>query len=628
MSNSYSFGYFSGLGHYKINAGSRYKLDTNHTQYSSSTLSDAMSMDGSVYNSYKKDGGGATVSDHQNINIADAMGALNKLSNLLDTPINQTSNPSLNPSNKNKLSDVVSFAGATSPSQPSGIAKGFSDNQMPNLNMQNLNNISGQLDGYGVEKLQKVLYKDINSMLSSANANLNTTEANYNVLLGQKDEAQANISTLNEEILNATSTKEEAQEEFDTSKSNLNAATETRDQLDTQLSNLDNEYSTLCENVKEKEKAKLTAQQNVSQCKSTVTSKESAFNSAKSLYESAEKALSSVPQKLEDGSINPEYEAAKVARDNAKTAKEQAERELNEAKETLKAVENDLSLAEADLDTAQKSKKEKLTDIQNTKSELSQLAKNCEKCQQQVETARQSYDASYENLDAANNNYQRFNQELESAQGVMTMSAEYEKKLEDAKLNVDKIEDVKEKAEKALESKNAALASEAIVDISQLKRENIRQAMLTNANKTDGVSIYKTPAENLLSLQNGSYSLDRDVHEKWMHGYAQNESNKFISREQTLYNVDGSFFEEAGCIRTPEGGYVNPENGHTYVDVGNGIWVDTSSTNYVTQYDGSDKFGSELIQTRLRANEQGIDQAIDNYLYRDSSTGRWRLLDY
>lgn len=558
---------------------------------------------------------------NSSVSIADAIGILNKTLNLVLQSKESKSSAGSNNSRPN----------VTQQQAPSGISQGISSagSYVGRQSGTAISNISSNIDSYDAGELKDVLNNDIQPLLSSANSNLNAAKADYNVLLGQKEQASATVSELQTGIHTSETEKDNAQNALKTDKSNLDSSLKARDTMDDQLSALDSEYEGICSDVKEKEGAKSKCQGKVSECKTNVTAAETTLNSANAAYESAQSALSGTPETLEGGIPNPAYAAAKTACDNALKAKEQAEKDLDSANEALEGAECELATAEENLTIAQNTKKEKLTELKKTEGECGKLAEACERNELQVENAQKSYDSSLENFDTCKNNFEKMNDELESAQGILTQCDEYESKIKELQDDVDNAEALKAKAEKALQTKDGGLAKEVSAEADAAKREELKKEILENAAKSEGCSALKTPAENLLSMKNGPYGLnDKARTAEHVGGFEKVDSMGVYVGHPIIYNKSAEYFEEIGCIPNSDGSYTNPENGQTYVNVKDNVWVNTLS---LAQNDAeyANMVDPEIRQAGIRGYEQNEGNVHTGYQNRfielDKLTGRAKL---
>lgn len=463
---------------------------------------------------------------------------------------------------------------------------------------------------------------------------MNAAKADYNVLLGQKEQASATVSELQTGIQTSETEKDNAQNALKTDKSNLDSSLKARDTMDDQLSALDSEYEGICSDVKEKEGAKSKCQGKVSECKTNVTAAETTLNSANAAYESAQSALSGTPETLEGGIPNPAYAAAKTACDNALKAKEQAEKDLDSANEALEGAECELATAEENLTIAQNTKKEKLTELKKTEGECGKLAEACERNELQVENAQKSYDSSLENFDTCKNNFEKMNDELQSAQGILTQCDEYESKIKELQDDVDNAEALKAKAEKALQTKDGGLAKEVSAEADAAKREELKKEILENAAKSEGCSALKTPAENLLSMKNGPYAINAgnatykkqliniDANGRISDGQTINAADHRVSIHEDVIRTDASQFEKLGCIANSDGSFTNPENGETYVNVKDNIWVNTMTLGR-TDAKYANEVDPEIRKAGIRGSEQGNPLEL---MKLDKKTGRMALI--
>lgn len=533
--------------------------------------------------------------------LTDSMQLLNSLSGLF-----------MNKSSAGAANSNSTVASNNSNNTVSGIAQGVSSSPYVSSG-GDYSKIESQLKSntFNGAELSQYIKSEVNPYVETAQTNLANAQADYNVLLGQKDKAASDVSNLQSQMGTAETSYKSAEKSLSSNKSHLDSSIKARDEMDEQLSAVNSEYKTSCDNVKTKEQAKSAAQTQVSSCKSGVSQAETNLSSATASYESAEQALKNTPQTLENGSPNPAYTAAVKARDEALEKKNAAQTALTKAKEELKNAEAQLTKAEEELKTAQSSKKEILQKLSQTKSEQSKLASTCNKLEGQVEDAQENYDASLNAYDESKNNYDRLNTELESANGILTQCDQYQAKIDKLKTESDNAQKLKAQADDALKDKDANVSSNA--------ETNARKAqIMENANKSKGCSASKTPAENLLSMEDGPYPLN---HMAWgktlMNGrFVEGYDTRILTHEPIIHD-DANFFKEAGCIANSDGSFTNPENGETYIEVASGTWANTSSlstSSEATQYVQNirSKY-PDAYKTEARANNQR--QAGYGYMY-------------
>lgn len=564
-------------------------------------------------------------SSQMNFNqLTDSMGLLNSL---VKSKASSLGN-SVNTANSNAGGNSVS----NSANNYSGIAETGGVSPPSSSSAAKYNTLSSTLNNndFDAPQLKEYIKNEINPYVSDTQANLVNTKADYNVLLGQKSQAEENVSTLQEQIGTAETAYKNSEKDLSTNESNLESAVQARDQMDEQLSSLNSEYKTSCDDVKAKEKSKSEAQTNVSNCKTQVSNAETAFNSASSAYESAQQALNNTPQTLEDGTPNPAYEAAKTAAENAKIKKEEAQKTLEQAKTELQSAQQNLESADGELTESQNSKKEILQNLTKTESEQSKLAENCLKLENQVETAQQNYDTSLETFDDSKNNYERLNSELESANGILTQCDNYQAKVNDLQAEANKAEELKANAEKALRTKDSSLANETMEQVEQERIASMKREMLEHANSSEGCSASKTPAENLLSMQNGPYAMTDKSRTAGLVSTASGTWLDTTNVQVTIHNdviegQDSSYFESLGCISNADGSFTNPENGETYVNVEGDTWVNTLVLGRMDS-----KYANSVSQDVRTAGIRGLEQNkgsayINQYIELDKNTGRARL---
>lgn len=457
--------------------------------------------------------------------------------------------------NSTKTSDTVNNATQNVQSapggggSPSGLAQGLSGAPIGMNNSAAYNALSSKVDNNSLspQELSNFIDSQVNPYVNTVNSTLMTAKADYNVLLGQKDEAAANVSTLQEQVGTAETSYKTAEKDLSNNESDLNSAVQSRDQLDSQLSSINSDYKASCDEVIAKEQAKSSAQTQVSNCKSSVNSAETKFSSATSSYNSAEQALVNTPETLEDGTPNPAYEAAKSARDSAKEEMEKAKSELDQAKQQLESAEQNFDNAEQELGQARDSKKEILQNLTQTESEHKQLAQNCLRLENQVETAQKNYDNSVNIYDDSKNNYERLNTELESSAGILTKCEEYKNNITNLEAEANKANALKEKANKALSEKR-----EINTEISAEDFDKVKDDLLAHSSASEGCSANKTILENLIASKD--YDLSKCSGNLW-------------SPNSNLAYGSAATFEQQGYIKNQDGSFTDPRTGVTMMNV-------------------------------------------------------------
>ena len=151
--------------------------------------------------------------------------------------------------------------------------------------------------------------------------------------------------------------------------------------------------------------------------------------------------------------------------------------------------------------------------IKKTDSQHAKLVESCERNQNQVEAAQDSYDTSLENFDTTKNNYEKLNTELESAQGILTQCDEYENKIKDLQENLDKINDLKSQAEQDIRTGKESGIYGLPDSVKQLEKEmtteqvnDVVKELVKNSNASDGCSVNKTILENLIAAKDADLS--------------------------------------------------------------------------------------------------------------------------
>lgn len=457
--------------------------------------------------------------------------------------------------NLTKTSDTVNNATQNVQSapggggSPSGLAQGLSGAPIGMNNSAAYNALSSKVDNNSLspQELSNFIDSQVNPYVNTVNSTLTTAKADYNVLLGQKDEAAANVSTLQEQVGTAETSYKTAEKDLSNNESDLNSAVQSRDQLDSQLSSINSDYKAACDDVIAKEQAKSSAQTQVSNCKSSVSGAETKLSTATSTYNSAEQALANTPETLEDGTPNPAYEAAKSARDSAKEEMEKAKSELDQAKQQLESAEQNFDNAEQELGQAQDSKKEILQNLTQTESEHKQLAQNCLRLENQVEAAQKNYDNSINIYDDSKNNYERLNTELESSAGILTKCEEYKNNITNLEAEANKANALKEKANKALSEKR-----EINTEISAEDFDKVKDDLLAHSSASEGCSANKTILENLIASKD--YDLSKCSGNLW-------------SPNSNLAYGSAATFEQQGYIKNQDGSFTDPRTGVTMMNV-------------------------------------------------------------
>ena len=474
--------------------------------------------------------------------LTNYMGLLNSFGSLINNNSKQSSVPAVN------VNQEAPMSGAGGGGNMSGYAQGLSGNPVQSFNTA-YNSISSKIDNnnFNAEELSSFINSQVNPYVNTVNGALTTAKADYNVLLGQKDEATANISTLQEQIGTAETSYKNAEKDLSTNESNLKSAVESRDQLDSQLSSINAEYKTSCDTVIAKEQAKSSAQTELSNSKSNVSNAESKLSSATSAYNSAEQALTNTPETLEGGVPNPEYAAAKAARDTAKAEMEKAQAELEKAKQQLETSQKNFDNSEKELTAAQDSKKEILQNLTKTESEQKQLAQNCLRLENQVENAQKSYDNSLNVYDDSKNNYERLNTELESSAGILTKCEEYKNNISNLQTEVNRANELKQKADRALNDKKVNGAG-----ISPQDFENVKADLLKHSSASEGCGANKTILENLIASKD--YDLSKCTGNLW-------------SPNSNLAYGSAATFEQQGYIKNTDGSFTDPRTGVTMMNV-------------------------------------------------------------
>ena len=492
-------------------------------------------------------------------------------------------------------------AAPSSSSAPSGLAQGVdTSDSSATVDTSVLDSISGKLD---YPHLTTDDLTSLQSQLSNKKVEvaekLSAAQADYSNVQGQYETAEENVTRLNGEIDTAETSKKDAQKSLTNNKSQLNQSTKARDQLDDQLSSVNADYKEKCTAVKNCESEKASAQTEVSSAKTSVAQAETGVTMATQELSSAQATLSSTPQTI-NGQPNPQYQVAQSAVKAAEQKKAQAEASLEKANKSLDEANNRLNTAEENLKTAQDAKSQTLQTLQETDSKYKDMAKRCDQMQKSVETSQENYDTSLETLDTANANYEKLNTELKSQQGILNQLEVYNTKLENLQQVSSRVDEIESTINQQLQA-----------------REQTTESMLEHANATEGCSAAKTPAENLISMKDGQQKLDR-----FAYTASKIETNKAglllvdehqmkVKNADHIIKEDASFFEKSGCIANSDGSYTNPENGLTWINVGDGTWLRTDTLHRHQEYMNivSEKY-PDVVDAFHRSQDQNADYGI------------------
>ena len=562
-----------------------------------------MSMNGSIMGVNQKNNGSNPIEGAgQNLE------GLAKAGAELYKNVNSAKNtaPSKTTSNTPDTQDKSSPRGTSAPASRggnsySGLAQGVdTSNSSVTFDTSSLENIESKLEN------QNISSRDLTSLQSQlANEKVNVAEklaaaeADFSNIQGQQKTAEANVTRLQEEVGNAETAKTDAQKTLTDNKSQLNQSTKARDQLDDQLASVNSDYKEKCTAVKNCESEKNSAQTEVSTAKTSVAQAESGVTLATQQLTSAQNTLANTPQTI-NGKPNPQYQVAQEAVKAAENQKTQAETALEKANKSLEEANNRLNTAEENLKTAQEAKSQTLQTLQETDSKYKDMAKRCEKAQNGVENSQKAYDTSLETFDETSANYEKLNTELQSQEGILNQLEVYQTKVDALKQASERVASVEASINEKLQS-----------------RENTTNTMLEHANASEGCSASKTPAENLISMKDGQQKLN-----DFAYTASKIETNKagllLVDEHQMkvkdadhIIKEDASFFEKSGCIANSDGSYTNPENGLTWINVGDGTWLRTDTLHRHQEYMNivSEKY-PDVVDAFHRSQDQNADYGI------------------
>ena len=489
---------------------------------------------------------------------------------------------------------------------PSGLA---SVGAAPTVGNTSINNVqdaysSGtKLDAMHFK--QQVIDAQVNPLVEQVSSNRTEAMANKSILDAQKTEAQNTVQSLQGSIDSTKEAADAAQNRVDADKKTLDQNTKARDDMDKQLSAINKDYQTACEDVKSKESDKSAAQSKVSECESGVTTAEGDLKSAESELNGAEKALQNTPKTLKDGKPNPQYQVALNARDAAKVKKEQAKKTLDKAKDELKKAKEDLQKKNELLKEAQNKKGELQNKLSQTESNVGRLAKDCQKMEGQVQKSQENYDKSVEQNNIAQNNYDRLNQELESANGIITQSEEYDNRIQILDGQLNKAKELQTKAYDTLKEKEGSMTQEQIkAQAYELNDEcsvynthmDAENQMIINAFDGRGTAGNKTPNENLITLheQGYDYSKEKIFHTRGIDGIGGSGYNSSEGIAETML--------QEGYVRNDDGSLTHARSGKTiarydereYANTTGGYFKDTAYYNASSERNRKQK-GSMVI---------------------------------
>ena len=526
-----------------------------------------------------------------------------------DIKASKANNPAQTTNSVNNTTKTQSPASTTRTQAPraadnntyTGLAQGVdTSNSSVTFDTSSLENIESKLEN------QNISSSDLTSLQSQlANEKVNVAEklaaaeADFSNIQGQQKTAEANVTRLQEEVGNAETAKTDAQKTLADNKSQLNQSTKARDQLDDQLASVNSDYKEKCTAVKNCESEKSSAQTEVSTAKTSVAQAESGVTLATQQLTSAQNTLNSTPQTI-NGYPNPAYATAQAAVKTAEAQKQQAEQALQTAKQKLEGAEQNLQAAEERLSSAQEAKSQTLQTLQETDSKYKDMAKRCEQMQKGVENSQKAYDTSLETFDETSANYEKLNTELQSQQGILNQLEVYQTKVDTLKQASERVASVEASINEKLQS-----------------RENTTNTMLEHANATEGCSAAKTPAENLISMKDGQQRLN-----DFAYTASKIETNKAglllvdehqmkVKNADQVIKEDASFFEKSGCIANSDGSYTNPENGLTWINVGDGTWLRTDTLHRHQEYMNivSEKY-PDVVDAFHRSQDQNADYGI------------------
>lgn len=546
-------------------------------------------------------GGGGSASgigDSLKSLVETGIGLFNNIKSNKSENTQQTSQTPQTSSPQSNSAPQVSSGGG---SAPSGLVQGVntSSSSASSTGMRSLDNIASKLNNPNIST------EDLNALkgqLGQEKVNvagqLAEAQADYSNIQSQLKVAESNVTRLEGEVGNAEAAKTDAQNTLKDNTSQLNQSVKARDQLDDQLSSVNSEYKEQCTNVKNCESEKSSAQNDVSSAKTSVAQAESGVTMATQQLSAAQNTLGSTPQTI-NGQPNPAYASAQAAVKSAERQKEQAETALDKANKSLEEANSRLNTAEENLQSAQDAKHETLQNLQETDSEYKDAAKRCETAQKGVEASQDNYDASLETFDEASANYEKLNTELESQEGIVNQLEVYEAKVENLQSASTKVDEMS-----------------ATIDEKLQAREQAAAAMLEHADATSGCSAAKTPAENLLSMENGPQRLNQYayteavvVNEAGMMGFDISQARARIGDE--IIHSDASLFENSGCISNADGSYTNTENGMTWINLEGDTWIRTDCIGDSAGYlDMAKEKYPDVVDAYYRAQEQRPDYGI------------------
>jgi len=542
------------------------------------------------------------------VQVADAMGILNKALGSSAESVSETSNTSNTTAASNSSQNFAgagvdgdweiadrgaSYSGIVSGVNTTNISKGF--------DMSSLDNMSQSLNIN-----RNLSIKDLTEMKSSLSskkvdlaAELSAAQADYSNIQGQMQTAQANVTRLEGAVDAAETERNDAKNNLDKNTSTLNSSIKARDHLDEQLGAVNDQYKIDCEAVKSKEQEKSSAQGEVSSAKNSKSQAESAVATAQQALTSAQNTLSSTPRTLPDGSQNPQYEIAQAAVERAKNQKEQADKSLKQAEQALEQAQQKLENAEQGLEEAQNTKHETLQNLQKTDSQYKNMAEKCKQMQNTVEKNQDFYDTSVETFEDTNANYERLNSELESQQSIVNQLGVYEAKIRNLNEANDKVRDIETKLNEKLQAK-----------------ENMTNNMLENAASSEGCSAGKTPAENVLSMKDGPFKMNDYAYTAHYNGGNEFDDSQMKALQgREVIKEDSSFFEKSGCIANSDGSYTNSENGWTWIDMGNNTWVRTDALDHSAEYlDIAKEKYPDAYSAFQRSKEQSADYGAQGWM--------------
>ncbi len=291
----------------------------------------------------------------------------------------------------------------------------------------------------------EALKSSANSLVSSALNDINSAEANFNILKGREAAVMTNRQNLQNNMDAALADKNNAKTELGESQSKLKSAKQNRTNMDAVLSEKNAGYKEACADLTNKEGIRDKKQAEVSTCKQGVATAESAHTQAVENLGAARNALNNLPV-----TATPQQKAAaEAALRKAEQAENKAKQELDAANNKLKDAEQELDKAKKDVEKAQSEKAKALEAAEQADSNLKDAVKNCKDAETQVQNAQKQLDNSTKEYDKCNKTYIEAENKMHDASGVISQCQEYNSKMQTLKNNLVKATKLQEKANKA-----------------------------------------------------------------------------------------------------------------------------------------------------------------------------------